>query len=192
MISGAGSQPSNFDNGSLFVLKKRGLAWAPLDYLKLEQYENAIYRVLRQKVRREFVSDLAQDVYVKVIGALRRGESIEHFRAYLLKVAGHVAIDHWKRTQTSSVVAGCDDVAKEEKYSERYSIDPPHERLSIIEEVEHVMRKLGSRDQKIVELDCLTDDSCQQIAAHFGLTEGTARKYRDRARAKIQAMKKGK
>jgi RNA polymerase sigma-70 factor (ECF subfamily) len=63
-----------------------------------DRYYGDVYRYLLYRTRDECVAeDLASEVFVRLLDALRRGTGPDVLGAWLFGVAGHLAVDHFRR-----------------------------------------------------------------------------------------------
>lgn len=159
-----------------------------------EEHDRCLRRYLRSRTNDpEAINDVAQQTYANVIAAIRRGENIPHLRAYLLRTARNAHIDLIRRKKVGERFVDVDSATlDEEKYPHDLSRDDPLENVAVIQELEECLRKLSRQEQRIIFLECWADSAVRKTAEEYDLTEGTARKYRDRAAANFRAIINGK
>lgn len=159
-----------------------------------EQLDRRLRRYLRSRINDpELINDVSQQAYTNVIAAIRKGENIPNLAAYICRTAHNAHIDLLRQRNAMERVFDTDSGAlDEEEYAPNLSWDDPEEIVAIIQELEGYLRELPEREQRILFLTCWVENSVQKTAEEFRLTEGTARKYRDRAAAKFRAIINGK
>ncbi len=124
-----------------------------------EQHQSAVLRLLRRRVGSERAEDAFQETFLRALQAYRRLEHGEHLRAWVLTIAGNVAIDTLRRARPQSelVEAGADD-------------DRP-----AFEELAPMTDGLPPKERAAVVLRYGYDLSYDQIAAALGSSEDAAR-----------------
>ncbi|MEW6744037.1 MAG: sigma-70 family RNA polymerase sigma factor [Planctomycetota bacterium] len=80
-------------------LVRRAVAGDRLAFCVLtERYHNRMVRYLKRMVRDlHLAQDLAQEVFLRAYESLHRLEHVGSFRAWLFRIAFHIAIDHLRR-----------------------------------------------------------------------------------------------
>jgi len=124
-----------------------------------EQHRSEVLRFLRRRVGNGRAEDAFQETFLRALQAYRRLEHGEHLRAWVLTIAGNVAIDTLRRTRPESelVETGADD-------------DRP-----AFEELAPMTDGLPPKERAAVVLRYGYDLSYDQIAAALGSSEGAAR-----------------
>ena len=124
-----------------------------------QEHRSEVLRLLRRRVGAERAEDAFQETFVRALQAYRRLEHGHHLRAWVLTIAGNVAIDTLRRTRPESelVETGVDD-------------DRP-----AFEELAPLTDGLPPRERAAVVLRYGYDLSYDQIAAALGSSEDAAR-----------------
>ncbi len=124
-----------------------------------QEHRSEVLRFLRRRVGAERAEDAFQETFLRALQAYRRLEHGHHLRAWVLTIAGNVAIDTLRRTRPESelVETGVDD-------------DRP-----AFEELAPLTDGLPPRERAAVVLRYGYDLSYDQIAAALGSSEDAAR-----------------
>ena len=124
-----------------------------------EQHRSEVLRLLRRRVGSGRAEDAFQETFLRALQAYRRVEHGEHLRAWVLTIAGNVAVDTLRRTRPQSelVETGADD-------------DRP-----AFEELAPMTDGLPPKERAAVVLRYGYDLSYDQIAAALGSSEEAAR-----------------
>jgi len=124
-----------------------------------EQHRSDVLRLLRRRVGSERAEDAFQETFLRALQAYRRLEHGDHLRAWVLTIAGNVAIDTLRRTRPQSELleAGADD-------------DRP-----AFEELAPMTDGLPPKERAAVVLRYGYDLPYDQIAAALGSSEEAAR-----------------
>lgn len=180
------------------MFKKQGLKgpcdWSQLFGSEFEQHNRSLRQYLWRKIKDpEVIKDVMQQTYTNVIAALRRGDDIKDFPAYLRRTGHNAYIDFVRQKNSRKRILDVDaEPLDEERYSHELSLNSPQGNLEVTQGLEECLQKLTEREQGILFFECWKEDVLQKIAEEYGLTEGTARKYRDRIVAKFLAIMNGK
>ena len=124
-----------------------------------QEHRSEVLRLLRRRVGAERAEDAFQETFLRALQAYRRLEHGQHLRAWVLTIAGNVAIDTLRRTRPQSelVETGADD-------------DRP-----AFEELAPMTDGLPPKERAAVVLRYGYDLSYDQIAAALGSSEDAAR-----------------
>jgi len=124
-----------------------------------EQHRTDVLRLLRRRVGSERAEDAFQETFLRALQAYRRLEHGDHLRAWVLTIAGNVAIDTLRRTRPQSELleTGADD-------------DRP-----AFEELAPMTDGLPPKERAAVVLRYGYDLPYDQIAAALGSSEEAAR-----------------
>ncbi|MBA3402412.1 MAG: sigma-70 family RNA polymerase sigma factor [Actinobacteria bacterium] len=124
-----------------------------------EQHRSDVLRLLRRRVGSERAEDAFQETFLRALQAYRRLEHGDHLRAWVLTIAGNVAIDTLRRTRPQSELleTGADD-------------DRP-----AFEELAPMTDGLPPKERAAVVLRYGYDLPYDQIAAALGSSEEAAR-----------------
>jgi RNA polymerase sigma factor (sigma-70 family) len=147
-------------------------AWFVDEVLPLE---HLLVGYLRKNTRDpDSVSDLRQDVYVKVYEAAEK-EIPVLAKAFVFTVARHLLIDRARQSQVASIVAhGLPDEVNDyvdELSPERHAL--ARERLGLFA---RALAALPPRCREVVELRKISGLSQRAVAEQLGITEGTVEK----------------
>jgi RNA polymerase sigma factor (sigma-70 family) len=124
-----------------------------------EQHRAEVFRLLRRRVGAQRAEDAFQETFLRALQAYRRLEHGEHLRAWVLTIAGNVAVDTLRRSRPQSelVETGAED-------------DRP-----AYEELAPLTDGLSPKERAAVVLRYGYDLSYEQIAATLGSSEQAAR-----------------
>ena len=124
-----------------------------------QEHRSEVLRLLRRRVGAERAEDAFQETFLRALQAYRRLEHGQHLRAWVLTIAGNVAIDTLRRARPQSelVETGADD-------------DRP-----AFEELAHLTDDLPPKERAAVVLRYGYDLSYDQIAAALESSEEAAR-----------------
>ncbi|MBA3375057.1 MAG: RNA polymerase sigma factor [Actinobacteria bacterium] len=124
-----------------------------------EQHRSEVLRLLRRRIGTERAEDAFQETFLRALQAYRRLEHGDHLRAWVLTIAGNVAVDTLRRARPQSelVETGAND-------------DRP-----AFEELAPMTDGLPPKERAAVVLRYGYDLSYDQIAAVLGSSEGAAR-----------------
>lgn len=124
-----------------------------------ETHRSAVLRLLRRRLGAERAEDAFQETFLRALQAYPRLEHGAHLRAWVLTIAGNVAIDTLRRDRASGELP--DDGAPDGR--------PAYEELAPLTD------GLPPTERAAVVLRYGYDLSYDQIAAALGSTEGAAR-----------------
>ncbi len=161
----------------------------------LRRYQRPVFSLVYRMVRdREAAEDLAQETFVKVLGALETYRPEFKFSSWIFKIANNAAIDHLRRRQPDTLaLEGAPDATNQEQL-EATQIQIPSRSEDPLEEVES--RELGSAIEQAIGrlrpeyraciiLRHIEGRSYQEIAETLDLPLGTVKTYIHRARAEL-------
>ncbi|MBI3983608.1 MAG: sigma-70 family RNA polymerase sigma factor [Gemmatimonadetes bacterium] len=164
----------------------------------LRRYQRPVFSLIYRMVRdRELAEDLAQETFVKVLGALDSYRPEFKFSSWIFKIANNAAIDHLRKRQLDTLsLEGAPDASNPDRV-EATQIQVASRRETPLEEVE--ARELGSAiEQAIGELrpeyrSCIIlrhieGRSYEEIAQTLDLPLGTVKTYIHRARAELMEI----
>lgn len=142
-------------------------------------YRTRLYRFIVQFVKdRSLAEDLTQDIMLKLWCRNDKLSAIEDLDNYILKMAKHHVIDHFKK------------LAKEKSYQEKIwyhiqnSDNTAESKLAVRDidaQLEIVIKTLPQRQQEVYNLSKREGLSLREIATTLGITIRTARNHLDRA-----------
>ncbi len=124
-----------------------------------QEHRSEVLRLLRRRVGAERAEDAFQETFLRALQAYRRLEHGQHLRAWVLTIAGNVAIDTLRRTRPQSelVETGAEDGRP------------------AFEELAPMTDGLPPKERAAVVLRYGYDLSYDQIAAALGSSEDAAR-----------------
>ena len=124
-----------------------------------QEHRSEVLRLLRRRVGAERAEDAFQETFLRALQAYRRLEHGQHLRAWVLTIAGNVAIDTLRRTRPQSelVETGAEDGRP------------------AFEELAPMTDDLPPKERAAVVLRYGYDLSYDQIAAALGSSEDAAR-----------------
>ena len=136
----------------------QSVAIPPFEHFYLE-HRSEVFRLLRRRVGAERAEDAFQETFLRALQAYRRLEHGQHLRAWVLTIAGNVAIDTLRRARPESEV---DEVGA-------------HDDRPAFEELAPLTDGLPPKERAAVVLRYGYDLSYDQIAAALGSSEDAAR-----------------
>jgi RNA polymerase sigma factor (sigma-70 family) len=124
-----------------------------------EEHRSEVMRLLRRRLGRGRADDAFQETFLRALQAYGRLEHAEHLRAWVLTIAGNVAIDALRRSRPSSEPV--EQVSEDEA--------PAYEQLAPLTD------GLPPKERAAVVLRYGYDLSYDQIAAALGSSADAAR-----------------
>jgi RNA polymerase sigma-70 factor (ECF subfamily) len=161
----------------------------------LRRYQRPVFSLIYRMVRdRELAEDVAQDTFVKVLGALDSYRPEFKFSSWIFKIASNAAIDHLRRRRLDTLAIEGAPHATDPEREEATRLQVAALAESPLEEVE--ARELGSAiEQAIGKLrpeyrSCIIlrhieGRSYEEIAQTLEIPLGTVKTYIHRARAEL-------
>lgn len=147
--------------------------------IEIEYFRSRIYCFIVQFIKnKDLAEDLTQDVILKVWSKYERISSIADIDNYILKIAKHHVIDHFKKLAREKVYQ------QEIWYHLQQSANPIESKLlqkDIDAHLNAVIKALPERQQEVYTLSKREGLSLSEIAATLGITARTARNHLDRA-----------
>lgn len=146
---------------------------APADLF--ERYHLAIYRyLLRMTRRRDVAEDLAQDVFVRVLGGREVFDVGDSHRAWLFRVAHNLLIDWQRRAARNPVSAGSPPES------------PDESRHDVALALREALEQLPDADREVFLLRVVGGLGHEEIAAITGSSAPSVRSRIYRARATLR------
>ena len=137
----------------------------------------ALLRYLtRSTNNRDLAHDLLQDVFYRYVRSSFRGESDEHRRRYLFKVASNLVVDHYRKRRPQQVAL--EDIAEL----------PANAQPSIGVDLGAFLAELSTRDRQLVWLAHVEGFSHREIGAIMQLKVPSVRPALFRARKRLVAI----
>ena len=170
------------DSAALVAAVRRGdlAAYGTLYSLHV----GAVQTVVRSHIHdRAHAEDVVQDVFARALESLDRLDDAARFRAWLLSIARHTAIDARRRLARSPVVATGDDAPDAPG-----GVEPEHlaELAEMAELVWGAVAGLSQRDATAMALVSL-GFGIADVAAAFGVNHNAAKVAVHRARERARA-----
>jgi RNA polymerase sigma-70 factor (ECF subfamily) len=126
--------------------------------------------------------DLVQEVFLRYVKSPLQTRDLAENRAYLFRIAGNLAIDHWRRRGTQPTRDAQpleDDIAR---------TGPPGDRLALKADMAKVFRELKPRERTMIWLSCVEGESAAEIAKAVGVGRNSVPVLLFRARTKLARL----
>jgi RNA polymerase sigma-70 factor, ECF subfamily len=162
----------------------------------LRRYERPVFTLIYRMVRdRALAEDLAQDTFVKVLGALESYRPEYKFSSWVFKIANNVAIDQLRRRELDTLSLDGAPYARTPDEVEATALQAVDRTESPLAELES--RELGSRIELAIAklrpeyrscilLRHVEGRSYEEIAESLDLPLGTVKTYIHRARHELR------
>jgi len=151
---------------------------------KIEYFRLGVYCFLVQFIKnKDLAEDLTQDVILKVWSKYERISSVADIDNYILKMAKHHVIDHFKKLAREKIYQ------QEVWYHMQKSTNPVESKLLqkyIDSRLDAIVKALPERQQEVYILSKREGLSLDEIASTLGITVRTARNHLGRALKVIQ------
>ncbi len=141
--------------------------------------------------------DLVQDVFLRLIEAIKRYDHRERFEAYLFRIAGNLNRDRLRKARRSREVLRFGEMADdagEAAFGEAIADRPERSAESALEQAEQVDRmqealgRLSSAERDVIALRHFSGLSFREIAALMGTPLGTALARAHRGLARLRTL----
>jgi RNA polymerase sigma-70 factor (ECF subfamily) len=157
----------------------------------VRRYQSRIVaHVARMVGSREDANDLAQEIFLKVFGALDRYNPTYKFSTWLFRIAGNAAIDHLRKRRPRTVSLESQDANGKVSSTEYRSPDPdPYSELRNLERGGAISRAIADLPLEFRELITLRHFgglSYEEIAELKRMPLGTVKNKLFRARAVLK------
>ena len=129
--------------------------------------------------------ELVQEVFLRYVKAPLETRDLAENRAYLFRIAGNLAIDHWRRRGTHPTR----DAEPLEDDTARTA--PPADRLALKADLAKVFRELKPRERTMIWLSCVEGESAAEIARAVGVGRASVPVLLFRARTKLARLLRG-
>ncbi len=100
-----------------------------------EEHRDAVFRLLARRLGRQRAEDAFQETFLRALRAYPRLEHAENLRAWVLTIAGNVAIDAQRRLYDGVEVPDLESVDERPSYAELKDLTeelPPKERAAVV------------------------------------------------------------
>jgi RNA polymerase sigma-70 factor (ECF subfamily) len=142
-----------------------------------EKYSDELFRRCYVSLRdRELARDIVQETYTRAWEYLRKGNTIDYFRAFLYRVANNLIVDVARKRRSTSL----DALLEESGLEVRDENAPDPEQGVRIREASRCLRDIGAAYRTIVRMRYLEEKSPRTIAGILGVSENvvSVRLYR--------------
>lgn len=154
----------------------------------LELYDDALPQVYgyvhRRCLNTTVAEDITTEVFVGAVDSIRRGAVTDVTVAWLIGIARHKLVDHWRRVEREqrklAAVADLDDSTS----------DPWEQELDVLLARE-VLSRLGAHHRSALTLRYVDDLPVRQVAEVLGRTEHATEALLVRARHAFRAQYEG-
>lgn len=159
----------------------------------VDRYQHSVYNLINRMVRDPGVAEeLAQDTFVKALGALHSFDPAFRFVTWVLRIAHNTAIDHLRRRRVATVpIDGPDD----QPVSDAILVDRTQrtpfelaEQADLRRTLDWALAQLRPEYRRMIVLRYLEDLSYEEIVDVVGLPLGTVKSHLHRARAEMAAL----
>lgn len=147
-------------------------------------YSDAIFRYcLFQTSNREVALDLTQDTFMKAWEYMAKGNTIDHMRAFLYRIAGNLVIDYRRKKKSSSLDSMTEagfDIGTDETG-----------RLATIHDGKQILELVNNIDEKyrdVIIMRYVDDLSIKEIAYVTGESENNISVRIHRGLEKVRAL----
>lgn len=144
--------------------------------------------------------DLVQDVFLRLIEAIKHYDHRERFEAYLFRIAGNLNRDRLRKARRSGEVLrfgemadGTATVAFGEVIADRQSHSPESalEQAEQVDQLQAALGRLSSAERDVIALRHFSGLSFGEIAALMGTPLGTALARAHRGLARLRTLLDG-
>lgn len=144
--------------------------------------------------------DLVQDVFLRLIEAIKRYDHRERFEAYLFRIAGNLNRDRLRKARRSREVLRFGEIADDAgpaALGAAIADQPEHSPESVLEQAEQVdqmqaaLGRLSSAEREVIALRHFSGMSFGEIAMLMGIPMGTALSHSHRGLARLRTMLDG-
>ena len=150
------------------------------DLAVIEKYSDMVYRMAYSMVKNpQDAEDIHQDVFVKYIMKRPDFESVEHEKAWFLRVTINMVKNLWKTAWKRKVVSLFDNTMEEQ-------MEPIQENEALIE----VVKQLPQKYRVVIHLFYYEELSVEEIANLLKEKPSTVRTQLTRARRRLKEMLK--
>ncbi|MHB8573863.1 MAG: RNA polymerase sigma factor [Dehalococcoidia bacterium] len=161
---------------------QQALAWL------FDEHYSAVYRYLRTRTAHEQdAEDLAQDVFVRMCGAIGR---YQHrgvpFRAWLMQVAANLRNDYFRKRSGTAPTFSLDA----EQFDKPGDLGPEHavELQASIEEIGVALGQLTELEREVIRLRYAAELSIAETAAVLGKSENNIKQLTFKALGKLRKV----
>jgi RNA polymerase sigma-70 factor (ECF subfamily) len=142
-----------------------------------EKYSEELFKRCYMSLRdRELARDVVQETFTRAWEYLRKGNTIEYFRAFLYRVANNLIVDAARKRRTTSLDALVEESGLEVRDEE---VKDPEQNIRV-REMTHHLQRMSDKYRSIVRMRYLEEKSPRVIASILGVSENvvSVRLYR--------------
>ena len=150
------------------------------EYFKyvVDKYSNMVYRLaLSRTANIQNAEDIYQEVFYRLSKKMPEFESVEHEKAWLIKVTINCANNFWKSNKY------CDDI---EELKEKLKFETPEKSM-----VYYAVMELPTKYRIIIHLYYYENYKINEICEILHIKEGTIKSCLSRAREKLKEKLQG-
>jgi RNA polymerase sigma-70 factor (ECF subfamily) len=163
----------------------------------VDRYQHSVYNLINRMVRDPGVAEeLAQDTFVKALGALHGFDPAYRFVTWVLRIAHNTAIDHLRRRRVATVPI---DGPEDQPVSDAILVDRSQrtplelaEQADLRRTLDWALAQLRPEYRRMIVLRYLEDLSYEEIVEVVGLPLGTVKSHLHRARAEMAVLVAGR
>jgi RNA polymerase sigma-70 factor (ECF subfamily) len=148
-----------------------------------------IHAVLRRRVDRQDVDDLAQDTIYRMLQRIGQvSGNGQKFKAWLVRLAHNIASDHWRREYrkaTQALPAFTEDIksCRDDNTPEAIMM-----RQELSERLQRALSSLSSNHRNVIVLHYGQGLKTDEVAELTGMPPGTVRRLLSEARERLREM----
>jgi len=160
----------------------------------IAQYSDRLYRYFyRATGSRHDAEDLLQDLWVRLVVAMRVYRHDGRFEAWLFRLAGNLAKNHARDTAQATQMG----VATEDEQGDRFSQLPAHgesdpatliEQAEQIDQLRQALAELPEAQREVLTLHYFEQLTFEQIAERLDIQPGTAKMRAHRGMKRLRAL----
>lgn len=155
----------------------------------LNHRETLVRTLFRMVGCRQTAEDLAQEAYLRVMGAAERHQ-VNYLKAFLYQTARNLALDHLRKAKVRART-DCPDADAEKVAEIPASAPTPEQEAAARQDVERLFQALAvlsERRRQILILHKLHHWSYERIASHIGLSRSAVEKNVQAALAHLMSV----
>lgn len=147
-----------------------------------QRWNRSLFQFLKGRVRSSAdVHDLAQETYLRLLRARDLSE-VRNPLAYLLQVAGHVALEWGNSQRRSTSMAGLDEQGLIDEQLPELELDAQQTQ----ERLEHALAALSPMTRAVLLLRLRDERSHAEIAREMGISVRQVRRHLDRGYERLR------
>lgn len=162
----------------------------------VERYKDGVYNYIWRMIsNRDDVDDLAQEVFVRAFGSIKRFRQESNLRTWLYRIASNICIDKYRRSAPEKALRvpferETDDDSWEPIELPDSSLDPSRifDQKELRVEIDEALLKLPEKLRSVIVLYDLESLSYEEIAETLGCPLGTVKSRLFKARMQLRAL----